>query len=98
MSTGTGRKPDVPQSQAQMAWSDEEIMKLFWAEFSSWELELKNFAADGISAEKNGIFVVTGPGPCQIKMPSFDFLLLREEQWLCNKAKKKKTVAAEQTP
>ena len=48
---------------------------------------------------KNGIFDVTGPGPCQIKMTSFDFVLLREEQWLiCNKAKKKKTVAAEQTP
>ena len=28
-------------------------------------------------------FFVTGPGPCQIKMTSVDFVLSREEQWLC---------------
>lgn len=32
---------------------------------------------------KNGIFFVTGPGPCQIKMTSVDFVLSRQEQWLC---------------
>ena len=53
ISTGTGRKPDVPRSQVQMAHLDEEIIKHFWADFPerkkrffSWELELKNFAVD----------------------------------------------------
>ena len=118
MSTGTGRKPDVPRSQVQMTWFDGEIIKHFWVDFperkerfSSWELELKNFAVDWILAEKmlpayrrllfpllhaekgnrrrlhagkkNAVFVVTGPGPCHIKMNSVDFVLSREEQWWC---------------
>ena len=89
MSTGTGRKPDIPRSQVQMAQLDGEIIKHFWADFPerknrffSRELELKNFAVDWISAEKMAFFV-TGPGPCQIKMTSVDFVLSREEQWLC---------------
>ena len=63
MSTGTGRKPDVPRSQVQMAQLDGEIIKHFWADFPerknrffSWELELKNFAVDWISTEKMAFF------------------------------------------
>ena len=33
--------------------------------------------------QKKWHFFVTGPGPCQIKMTSVDFILSREEQWLC---------------
>ena len=57
MSTGTGGKPDMPWSQAQMAQFDGEIIKLFWAElperkrkFSSWVL--KNIAVNWILAKK----------------------------------------------
>ena len=35
------------------------------------------------AGKKNAVFVVTGPGPCHVKMNSVDFVLSREEQWLC---------------
>ena len=65
MVTGTGRKPDVPRSPAQMARFDGEIWIFFRADlpeskkrFPSWA-GAEKFAVDLIFGEKNGILVKT---------------------------------------
>ena len=81
MVTGTRGKPDVSRSPAQMARFDGEIMDFFRADlserkkrFPSWA-GAEKFAADLNFGEKNGIFVATGPGPCQIEVTSLHFVL-----------------------
>ena len=70
MVTGTGRKPDVPRSPAQMARLDGEIMNLFRADLPERKTRFpsragaEKFSADLNFGEKNGILVSTGPGPC----------------------------------
>ena len=79
MVTGTGRKPDMPRSLAQMALFDGEIF--FRADlperkmrFPSWA-GAEKFAVDLNFGEKNGILVATGPGPRQIEVTSLYFVL-----------------------
>ena len=79
MVTGTGRKPDVPQSPAQMARFDGEIMDLFRADLPERKKRFPSWAGDEKFAlnfsENNHILVATGPGPRQIELTSLHFVL-----------------------
>ena len=80
MFTATRGRPEGPRSPVKVARFQGKMMKLFSSRSGGLEggrklllgLELKNFAADSNFNEKkkNGIFVATGPGPCQIIMTS----------------------------
>ena len=79
MFTATRGRPEGPRSPVKVARFQGKMMKLFSSRSGGLEggrkllvgLELKNFAADSnFSEKKNGIFVATGPGPCQIIMTS----------------------------
>ena len=84
MVTGTGQKTDVPRSPAQMARFDGEIMDLFLVELPERKKKFpslagaEKFAVDLNFGEKNGILVATGPGPRQIEVTSFHFVLCKE--------------------
>ena len=79
MVTGTGRKPDVPRSPAQMALFDGQIfcranLPERKMRFPSWA-GAEKFAGDLNFGEKNGILVATGPGPRQIEVTSLHLVL-----------------------
>ena len=81
MVTGTGRKPDVPRSLAQMARFNGEIMDLFSSRSPREEKEVSLLGqsckiCSGFEfRRKNGILVATGPGPRQIEVTSLHFVL-----------------------
>ena len=79
MFTATRGRPEGLRSPVTVVRFQGKMMKLFSSRSGGLEgarklllgLELKNFAADSnFSEKKNGIFVATGPGPCQIVMTS----------------------------
>ena len=70
----TRRKPDAPRSPAKMVQFDGEIIKPFSSRSLREEKEVSLLVgAEKICSRlefrrKHGIFVATGPGPCQIEM------------------------------
>ena len=79
----TRGRSEGPRSPPKVAQFRGEMLKLFSSRSGGKEgggelllgLKLKNFAADSNFSEKNGSFVATGPGPCQILMTSPDFVV-----------------------